>query len=42
MEGSFELTRKAGFAVIGEYEDAKIQEAQRSAFDQMVTWLKSH
>lgn len=31
-----------GFAVIGEYEDAKIQEAQKSAFEQMVSWLKAH
>lgn len=31
-----------GFAVVGEYEDSKIQEAQRSAFDQMLAWLKSH
>lgn len=31
-----------GFAVVGEYEDSKIQEAQRSAFDQMIGWLKSH
>ncbi len=39
---SFVLTRSTGFAVVGEYEDPKIQEAQRSAFDQMVGWLKSH
>ena len=31
-----------GFAVVGEYEDSHIQEAQRSAFDQMVGWLKAH
>ena len=31
-----------GFAVVGEYDDLKIQEAQRSAFEQMVGWLKSH
>jgi len=31
-----------GFAVIGEYEDSKIQEAQKSAFEQMVSWLKAH
>ena len=31
-----------GFAVIGEYEDPKIQEAQREAFEQMVGWLKAH
>ncbi len=31
-----------GFAVVGEYEDPKIQEAQKSAFEQMVGWLKTH
>lgn len=31
-----------GFAVIGEYEDPKIREAQKSAFEQMVSWLKAH
>ena len=31
-----------GFAVIGEYGSTKIQEAQKSAFEQMVTWLKAH
>lgn len=31
-----------GFAVVGEYEDPKIQEAQKSAFDQMASWLKAH
>ncbi|MCJ1225697.1 hypothetical protein MMC12_002346 [Toensbergia leucococca] len=31
-----------GFAVIGEYEDAKIQEAQKEAFGQMLEWLKTH
>ena len=31
-----------GFAVVGEYNDAKIQEAQKSAFEQMVGWLKTH
>ncbi|MCJ1375572.1 hypothetical protein MMC20_006809 [Loxospora ochrophaea] len=31
-----------GFAVVGEYEDVKIQEAQKSAFNQMVDWLKTH
>ncbi|KAL2039732.1 hypothetical protein N7G274_007591 [Stereocaulon virgatum] len=31
-----------GFAVVGEYSDPNIQEAQRSAFEQMVGWLKAH
>ena len=31
-----------GFAVVGEYSDPKIQDAQRKAFEQMVRWLKSH
>lgn len=31
-----------GFAVVGEYEDPKIQEAQKTAFEQMAGWLKAH
>lgn len=31
-----------GFAVVGEYENTKIQEAQKSAFEQMAGWLKAH
>lgn len=31
-----------GFAVVGEYNEIKIQEAQTEAFEQMVGWLKSH
>ena len=31
-----------GFAVVGEYGDPKIQEAQKEAFEQMVSWLKTH
>jgi dienelactone hydrolase len=31
-----------GFAVVGEYDDPKISEAQRSAFEHMVEWLKAH
>lgn len=31
-----------GFAVIGEYQDRKIQEAQKTAFKQMVEWLKAY
>ena len=31
-----------GFAVVGEYDDPKIREAQQSAFKQMVQWLKYH
>lgn len=32
----------AGFAVVGEYEDVKIRDAQKAAFEQMLSWLKSH
>ena len=39
---SLVLTASVGFAVVGEYEDPKIKEAQSSAFEQMVQWLKSH
>lgn len=31
-----------GFAVVGEYEDAKIQDAQKLAFDQMLGFLQAH
>lgn len=31
-----------GFAVVGEYEDAKIKTAQSEAFEQMLSWLKAH
>lgn len=31
-----------GFAVVGEYGDPKIQEAQKEAFEQMLAWLKAH
>jgi len=31
-----------GFAVVGEYQDARIKEAQGAAFDQMLAWLKAH
>ncbi|EMC96020.1 hypothetical protein BAUCODRAFT_34785 [Baudoinia panamericana UAMH 10762] len=31
-----------GFAVLGDYADAKIVEAQKEAFGQMLAWLKGH
>ncbi|CCC12499.1 hypothetical protein SMACR_06577 [Sordaria macrospora] len=31
-----------GFAVVGEYEDAHIKEAQATAFEQMLHWLADH
>jgi hypothetical protein len=31
-----------GFAVIGQYDDLKIKEAQEQAFIQMLSWLKAH
>ena len=31
-----------GFAVVGEYQDPKIKEAQSAAFSQMLGWLKGH
>jgi dienelactone hydrolase len=31
-----------GFAVVGEYEEEHIREAQKKAFTQMVDWLKAH
>ena len=31
-----------GFAVVGEYENAKIHDAQEEAFEQMLGWLKKH
>ncbi|KAF2670703.1 dienelactone hydrolase family protein-like protein [Microthyrium microscopicum] len=31
-----------GFAVLGDYEDSKIKEAQQLAFGQMLGWLQAH
>lgn len=31
-----------GFAVLGDYEDPKIKEAQQAAFAQMLGWLQAH
>ena len=31
-----------GFAVFGDYQDSKIVDAQKEAFQQMLAWLKSH
>lgn len=31
-----------GFAVLGDYEDQKIVESQKEAFEQMLKWLKAH
>lgn len=31
-----------GFAVLGDYSDGKIVEAQQAAFQQMLRWLKAH
>jgi dienelactone hydrolase len=31
-----------GFAVLGDYNDPKIKEAQQSAFGQMLGWLQGH
>jgi hypothetical protein len=36
------LTISKGFAVVGDYEDATIKEAQEMAFNQMLKWLKEH
>ena len=33
---------QTGFAVVGEYEDAHIKEAQATAFEQMLKWLAEH
>ena len=32
---------KPGFAVLGEYEDQTIQQAQKQAFDVMLGWLEA-
>jgi dienelactone hydrolase len=31
-----------GFAVVGDYKEERIQEAQKEAYEQMLTWLQSH
>ena len=33
---------EVGFAVAGDYQEAHIKEAQSSAFEQMLRWLKAH
>ena len=42
LQDFLSLIGLAGFAVVGEYEDGKIKEAQEAAFEQMLQWLKSH
>lgn len=32
----------SGFAVVGEYKESHIKEAQALAFEQMLSWLKKH
>ncbi|KAI5462375.1 Alpha/Beta hydrolase protein [Mariannaea sp. PMI_226] len=31
-----------GFAVVGEYEDESIQDAQATAYEQMLSWIQAH
>ena len=31
-----------GFAVVGDYSEPMIMEAQQQAFGQMLSWLKAH
>lgn len=31
-----------GFAVVGEYQDQSIKDAQSTAYDQMLAWLQNH
>jgi hypothetical protein len=31
-----------GFAVVGEYESESIKEAQATAYEQMLKWVKDH
>ncbi|CAM1500728.1 Fc.00g098900.m01.CDS01 [Cosmosporella sp. VM-42] len=31
-----------GFAVVGEYKDASIQDAQATAYEQMLSWIQDH
>lgn len=33
---------QAGFAVYGDYDSPAIKEAQAAAFQQILTWLKTH
>lgn len=32
----------AGFAVVGEYQDEAIKQAQKQAFEVVLEWLKAH
>lgn len=36
------LMTVSGFAVVGEYGDAAIQDAQATAYEQMLKWIKEH
>lgn len=31
-----------GFAVVGSYESQDIQDAQSTAYEQMLNWIKNH
>jgi len=41
-EPSSDADINLGFAVVGDYSDATIKEAQVTAFDQMLKWVKDH
>jgi hypothetical protein len=34
--------RITGFAVVGEYQDEAIKQAQKQAFEVVLEWLKAH
>ncbi|KAJ4306130.1 hypothetical protein N0V88_000926 [Collariella sp. IMI 366227] len=40
--GQNSADKKAGFAVVGDYEDSHIKTAQATAFDQMLQWINEH
>ena len=37
-----QMLKVSGFAVVGEYQDQSIKDAQATAFDQMLNWIQSH
>lgn len=39
---SSSLTPDAGFAVVGEYQDSSIKDAQSTAYEQMLKWVQNH
>lgn len=42
LQGLYTDVRITGFAVVGEYQDEAIKQAQKQAFEVVLEWLKAH